>query len=195
MKIMSRDFTTTEKIILVVLVLILLGLVYYRFVDRVVRQTIANNEAEASMLQTELDGVQQRLMQLQSVQSSMDDLEAAGELSWMGSYNNEREEVVFLNDILADTLRYSIAFSNVTRTGNQIRRNFTLQYTTTDYRAAQDIVLKLCNGRNRCVVGDMQCRYDGNRNVNISCAATFYETMVEGTPDAALPQSSAAVNQ
>ena len=194
MKIMSRDFTLAEKLLMVALVIILLGLVYYRFVDQTVRETITNNEAEAAMLQQELDGVQQRLMRLQSIKSDLDSLEEAGNLSWMGSYNNEKEEVVFLNDILADTLRYSISFANVTRTGDQIRRSFTLQYTTVDYKAAQDIILNLCHGKNRCLVGDMQCRYDNNRNVTISCSATFYETMVGGTADAALPASSAAAN-
>lgn len=194
MKIMSRDFTMAEKLLLVILALILVGLVYYRFVDQTVRQTIANNEADAQMYQTQITAVEGNLARLQSVKKEMDALEEQGNLSWMGSYNNSKEEVAFLNDILADTLKYSIAFADVTRNGDQIRRGFTLQYTCANYKAAQDIALRLCQGKNRCLVGDMQCKYDGNLNVEIKATATFYETMVGGVPDAALPQSKADAN-
>ena len=195
MKIMSRDFTLPEKILIIALVIILLGLVYYRFVDQTVRETIANNESEAKMLQTQMDAVEQRLARLNSIRSDMEKLEEEGNLSWMASYNNSKAEVAFLNDILADTINYSIAFADVTRSGDQIRRSFTLQYTAPDYAAARDIVLRLVSGENRCLVGDMQCRYDSRTGyVSLSAAATFYETMVGGTPDAGLPQSNASAN-
>lgn len=194
MKILSREFTLAEKLLIAVLVLILLALFYYKFVDETVRTTIANNEAEANMLQTELDAAQARLMQLNRVKGEMETLENEGRLSWMGSYNNSKEEVAFLNDILADTLKYSIAFSDVTRSGDLIRRSFTLQYTAVDYAAAQDIMLRLCQGKNRCLVGDVKCSVNGDSSVTLSAAATFYETMVDGTPDAALPENRAAAN-
>ena len=133
MKIMSRDFTRTEKILIAVLALILLGLFYYQFVEKTVRQSITNAQSEAQMLQTELDAAQARLMAANNIKNSMDALEASGQKSWMGSYNNSRAEVAFLNTILADTLQYSVTFSNVTRAGNQIRRSFTLEYRTGSY--------------------------------------------------------------
>ena len=194
MKIMSRSFTLAERILIAVLVLILLGLVYYRFVDTVVRETIANNDAEVKMLQTQMDAVQARLATLTGIQNNLDKLEAEGTLSWMPSYNNSKEEVAFLNDILADTIRYSISFANVTRSGDQIRRSFTLQYSCPSYKAAQDILMKLCTGKNRCLIGDMQCRVDNTLAVTLSASATFYETMVGGAPDAGLPQTSAQAN-
>jgi len=193
-KIMSRDFTRTEKLLIVLLALILVGLVYYQFVDKTVRQTIVNAESEAQMLQTELDAAQQRLAHLKSIQTSMEKLEAEGRLSWMGSYNNSKQEVAFLNDILADTLQYSITFAEVTRSGNQIRRSFTLEYKTTDYASAQDIVARLCEGKNRCLVGDISCTIDREGIVTVKQSATFYETMVGGTPDAGLPRDAAEAN-
>ncbi|MBR1560149.1 MAG: hypothetical protein IJ646_07910 [Clostridia bacterium] len=194
MKIMSREFTLAERILIAVLALILVGLVYYRFVDQTVRETIANNEAESAMLQTELDAMQQRLAYLSGIQGEMDKLEADGRMSWMGSYNNSKEEVAFLNDILADTVRYSVSFADVSRIGDQIRRSFTLQYTAATYAAAQDIMLRLATSKNRCLVGDVRCNINSDGTVSIAASATFYETMVGGTPDAALPASSAAAN-
>ena len=195
MKIMSRDFTNKEQILLVILALILVGLAYYYFVDQNVRSTITSADAECQQLQTELDAVQMKIAHLQSLQNAMDELEASGNLTWMGSYNNGKAEVAFLNDILADTLKYSVTFSNVTRNGNQIRRNFTLQYQTLDYLSAQNIMDRLNQGENRCVLGDVKCTMDADGRVTINQNATFFETMVGGTPDAGLPVDSATANR
>ena len=192
MKVMSRNFTTTEKALLIVLALILVGLIYYQFVDRTVRASIEASEAEYRDVHVELDAIQQRIAYLQGIQNSLDALKEGGNLSWMGSYNNSKQEVAFLNDILADTLEYSITFADVTRAGNQIRRSFTLQYRTQGYEAAQNIMSRLLAGQNRCLVGNVYCTINKNDGtVVMNQSATFYETMVGGTADAALPESKA----
>lgn len=187
MKVMSRDFTRFEKILLVLLGLILVGLVYYRFVDQTVRDSIAASNAEYDEVQQEFEALQARVDYLQGIQTNMDDLEAQGKLSWMASYNNSKEEVRFLNDILADTLNYSVSFANVTRSGNQVRRSFTLTYRTDGYKAAQEIIKRLLSGKNRCLVTNISCGINTDGTVNMSQSATFYETMVGGINDAALP--------
>ena len=48
MKVLSRDFTKTEKILITVLpFVVLMGLVYYQFVDKNVRTAIENAKVEA----------------------------------------------------------------------------------------------------------------------------------------------------
>lgn len=194
MKIMSRDFTTAEKILLAVLALILLGLAYYYFVDVPVREAIVSSNAEIDTLQTEINVAQARLSYLQGIQTSLDELESQGNLGWMGSYNNSNAEVKFLNDVLANTLRYSINFANVVRSGDQIRRNFTLNFATNDYAEAQEVLTRLLEGENRCLVGDMSCTINTDGTVNLTATATFYETMVGGVADAGLPADGEAAN-
>lgn len=197
MKAMSREFTLPEKILLSLLALILLGLVYYRFVDVPVRESIASANADAQMYQMQFDALQIREMKMRNLKAKHDELlaNADGNLSRMESYNNSKQEINFLNALLADTLQYTISFSDVSRSGNQIRRNFTLQYQTKGYDAAQEILLKLCNGEMRCLVGDIRCTIDKDGKVTMNQTATFYETMVGGTPDAGLPADNASVKQ
>ena len=192
---MSRDFTRTEKILIAVLVLILLGLFYYQFVDKTVRASITNAQSEAGMLEAELTAAQARLGAAQKVKNSMDELEASGQLSWMGSYNNSKAEVAFLNSILADTLQYSVTFNNVTRAGDQIRRSFTLEYRTESYASAHEIMARLCLSHDRCLISDASCAQEKDGVVVVRQAATFYETMVDGTPDAGLPRDTATANR
>ena len=195
MKIMSRDFTRVEKLLIALLALILVGLAYYQFVDKPVRQAITNAEAETRSLQADLTAAQARLTAAQKLQNDMDALEASGQKSWMSSYNNSKTEIAFLNAILADTLQYSVTFSNVTRSGNQIRRSFTLQYRTRDYEAAHEIMARLSQSHDRCLVSAASCTLGRDGAVNVSQSATFYETMVGGTADAGLPADSAKVNK
>ena len=194
MKVFSRDFTRTEKILITVLALILLALAYYQFVDKNVRTTVENAHAEAASLQTQIDVAQAQAMKLSTLQRTLDEMSAKGTLSWMCSYNGSKAEVAFLNDVLKDTLTYSITFANVTRSGNQIRRSFQLNYTTGGFRPAREIIERLRSGENRCLVGDVQCVIGLVGTTTVTAQATFYETMVEGTPDAGLPVDAAAAN-
>ena len=193
MKLMGRQFTRAEKILLVVLALILIALVYYKFVYTNIEQTISTANAEAETLQSELDIQQVQLASLQKMQNELDEIEADPNASRIESYNNSTAEIAFLNDILEDSIQYSITFGDVTRSGDTIRRNFTLQYQTKNYAAAQKITEALSDGSMRCLIGDMRCSTDEEGLVTVSETATFFETMVGGTPDSLLPEDPAAV--
>ena len=197
MKIMSRDFTTKEKLLLLFFALVLVALAYYNFVDKPVRAALASAAAEQESLQTELQSVQAQLERMHRMRSELDDVTAGGTASEMGSYNNSKLEIESLNRILGDTLRYNISFSNVTRSNDQIRRNFNLSFTVDNYETLERVVSALTQNQHRCLIGDLNCNSTRNSNVldgNVSATTTgtFYETMVGGTPDAGLPQDSAA---
>lgn len=194
MKVMSREFSLKEKLLLLLLCLILVGLAYYQFVDRPVRDTVSSAHAQAQSLATELKSVESKLETMRRMRSEIEDVTAGGTASEMASYNNSKAEIALLNDILGDTLQYAITFENVTRVENQIRRNFSLQFTVDSYDAVEGVLRALNESRFRCLIGDVRCNAnrDGNimeGNVTVNAVATFYETMVGGTPDAGLPES------
>lgn len=191
MNIMSRSFTTKEKFLLAFLVFVLIGLAYYYFVDAPVRQSIASSEAEIRDLRDDITTAQSRLSYLKELKENIEAVAEEENLGWMGSYNNSKEEIRFLNDILSGTEKYVISFANVTRDGDQIRRSFTLQMQTNGYDEAREILTKLMQGKNRCLIGDMKCSVGKEGGVSISATATFYETMVGGVADAGLPEDKA----
>lgn len=192
MKILSRNFKRSEKVLLVILGIILVGLLYYRLVYVNIEETIATANTEAEALQSELDVAQVQLASMQKMQNELDEIEADPNASRIESYNNSAAEIAFLNDILEGTIQYAISFADVTRSGDLIRRNFTLQYQTNNYAEAQEISKALSNGEMRCLIGDVNCSIDKDGLVTISETATFFETMVGGTPDSGLPVDKAA---
>ena len=62
---MNRDVNTREKVLLVILVLIILGFGYYRFVDQPVRKNLAKADSEYASIQTELTEVRIKIRELQ----------------------------------------------------------------------------------------------------------------------------------
>lgn len=195
---MSREVNTKEKVLLVILVLIILGFCYYRFVDQPVRKNLAKAEAEYSSLQSELTEVRIKIRELQRMQDEIDEITSGGKDSFMPSYNNAKEELALLNDILNESVtQYSVTFTNVTRYKDQIRRDFRLDFTAPDYESMKIVIDKLTGVDYRCMIGDCTCNVIKVRNqqeettaLSVSTTATFYETMVGGTADAGLPPDS-----
>ena len=199
MKILSRDFTMRESILIGLLALILVMLCYYQFVDKPVRTAINSANAEKVSIQTELDAVRAKVEVVNSMRDELEGIDASGKKSRMESYNNSKAELALLNDILASATNYSISFAEVTRDGDQIRRAFTLQFVANDYNTVEKILEDLAKSPYRCLVGDITCagstRSGGGTQVNVSASATFFETMVGGEPDSGLPADTAAENE
>ncbi len=196
MKILSRDFTMVEKVLLTLLGVILVVLVYYRFVDQPVRTAINTAVSERETLQSELDVVNARVERLDRMESELNQIKTEGTASLMPSYNNSKEELRLLNDVLSVTTQYSISFADVTRDGDQIRRAFTLQFTCPNYATMEQVLSALANSPYRCLIGDITCSISNNKDllneVMVNATATFYETMVGGTPDSGLPADKSA---
>ena len=196
---MSREFSAREKVLLVVLVLLILGFVYYRFVDQPIRRDLAKAEAECASLQSELAGVRTKIHELQRMRDEIDAITSGGRNSYMPSYNSAKAELALLNDTLNRyATQYSVSFTNVTRSKDQIRREFKLEFTAADYDSVRDIIDKLTGVEYRCMLGDCECSAVEVRNaqgteetaLSVSTTATFFETMAGGTADAGLPPDS-----
>ena len=209
MKRLSRDFTRGEKVLLLLLALVLVGMAYYFVVDRPVRTALESAKAEKEALVTELTALQGRLAKMEKMQAELEALQANPEMSHMGSYNNSKAELDFLNELLDETDEYTVSFTGVTRDGDQVRRNFNLKFTVNDYATAERLLKKIYSCDLRCLLNDInytktrtyynttdRLRYarDYYERVNVTATATFYETMVGGTADAGLPASGKAAS-
>jgi hypothetical protein len=195
---MTKGFTTREKIILTVLVLFLIGFCYYQFFDKPVRNSLARAESETSAIQSELTAVNLKISALQQMKDELDEITASGKNSYMASYNNSKAELRLLNDILSETNQYSITFANVTRNGDQIRRDISLNFTAPNYDTMQRIINTITSSDYRCLIGNLSCNlgrivyadHTEYGDLTASVTATFFETMVGGEEDSGLPDVS-----
>ena len=182
---MLSNFSRKEKLMIIVLAILLIGLLYYRFIHISVNERIASAKNDAQMLQQELDLANARLKKAQGMESKM-----SPGMSKMGSYNSSKAETAFLNTVLANVPSYTVSFDEVTRDKNQIRRNFQLRFTTDSYDSAVNIIKNLTEGEYRCLIGDVRCSIADGGQTTMDVSGTFYETMVGGMKDSALPADS-----
>ncbi|MCR5664864.1 MAG: type II secretion system protein M [Oscillospiraceae bacterium] len=201
MKILSRDFTIKERVLILLLCLLLLGLVYYQFVDQPVRQAIANANAEKEALQVELTAVNAKLDKLREMQEEIDRLGDLSDVSVMCSYNNSKAEVDMLNDILASANEFKLTLDpgGVTRSDNQIRRAFSLEFKVYSFQQVYAILQQLADSPYRCLINEVRYTFNkGNErklsDITVNVTGTFYETMVGGTADAGLPKDEKAAS-
>ncbi len=209
MKLLSKDFTRGEKIVMILLSLVLVGMVYYFLVDRPVRTAMDSARKEKEALVTELTTLQGRIARLEEMQAELEYIQSDPKAGYMGSYNNSKEELDFLNELLEEADEYTVTFTGVTRDGDQVRRNFNLKFQVKDYKAAENLLNKIYACHLRCLLNDISYtktrvyyntkdseRYhrDYYDRVDVTATATFYETMVGGTADAGLPASGKAAS-
>ena len=195
----TKNLSSKEKMLLVIFSLAILVMLYYLFVDRPVRTAMETAVTQGEDLKMQIDVLTTRAAEIKSMQNELKTLRKEKiVVSEMPSYNASKQEVDFLNSTLSQAQDYYIGFSQVTREGDLIRRNFALQYRTANYQAAVDIMRNLEHSWIRCLISDMtvtSAEDDGNiKNgaVQVSCSATFYETMYDGKEDPELPEDTAA---
>ncbi|MBQ9522111.1 MAG: hypothetical protein IJR72_06020 [Oscillospiraceae bacterium] len=189
MRLLTRDFTTVEKLILLVLVLFLMGLGYYYFIDQPIRRGIEEAHAERDALQLKLNDINIRISDYQNM---AEELRQARELRQaMPSYNQSETELHILNDILTVSDKYALAFDKITLERNQIRRGFQFSFTAPDFETAKGIFTRLSASRVRCLIGDVECSgvdKESGRIVSFKANGTFYETKVDAVLDAVLAE-------
>lgn len=193
MKSLEKELSLREKILLLILAIIIIGFAYYFLVDQPVKDQTRAAQSRIEDLETELSIVQMRLADYNRMQSELDSVKNGGLYTTMPSYNASHEERAYLDSVLSSANHFSVNFSDVTRNGDQIRRDFVVNFSVSTYEKAMEIVTNLNNAPQRCLISDVTCNTI-NTNVEeaashymVNCICTFYETMVGGTPDAGLP--------
>lgn len=192
MKILSRDFTTKEKVLLLVLLLLLVVLIYYQFVHKPVNEALEAAANEKAALEIEATAVETKVAQLEKMKAEVDDVTKNGTYKRMPSYSNSKQVNTLLNNVLG-SLGYSATFPKPVRAegSNQVRRNISLQFNAPDYQTVEKVLTQFSDSEYRCLIGDVRVASnsrrtdDGmnNRTYTVNCTLTFFETMHGGTAD------------
>lgn len=190
---MSRKFTTREKILLIICAVLMLGLFYYKVVWVDTADTIAaSNTAD---LETEI-------MMQETMAAKKADMEneiktnADSVIGEVATYNNFSNEMNELDKILAAADTYSLSFSEATLEGSTVRRNIDVVYHASTYQNMKSILQKLHDCKYRCLIGDVSIttttseasNIQTSSDLNVSLTITFYETTLDSETTAGLAQ-------
>lgn len=149
---LNYSFSKRDIILIFALILVLLGLLYYRFVYMNI-----SNEADSydtADLEAQIQMEQLKQIEFQKMQ---DEIDAIGKVSTssLHTYDNQKNEINLLNDIFEPVIRYNFSFQKPVATGDTVRRNVTVSFTTIDYNSALEIINKLHDSEYRVLLKDI----------------------------------------
>lgn len=188
---MSREFTTREKILLLVLCVLLLGIVYYEFIVKDVDETIKQYDTED--LETELLIEQTKAQSIMDMEAEMKNTKAETD-SVVASYNNIKNEISALNDIFAAASTYNFDFNQAMKDGDAVRRDINISFTAGSYSTAERIIEKLHDCKYRCLIRNISINTSSGEgissgSVSVSMTVTFFETMYNANTTDGLEES------
>ena len=149
---LNYAFSKREIVLILALVLVLVGLLYYRFAYLGISgQKDQYNTAD---LEAQIQMEQLQLIQWQKMQ---DEIIEVGKVSTssLETYDNQKQEINLLNDIFKPVIRYNFSFEKPVATGDTVRRNVKVSFTTIDYNSALEIIAQLHDSKYRVLLKDI----------------------------------------
>lgn len=175
---MNRELTFREKFMLLVLILIVIVLGYYKFILEPINEQIADYNENTSLEQMELVTELARASKMKKMEASLEKIRESGDAKPIPAYNNSKNLMVELNNILSFSSTYSLDNTGGTSTEDYIvLRPISLEYRTSTYAQSRAIIDALCNSEYMNKISDLNITMaSGNgRGVQTTMVITFFE--------------------
>ena len=138
---MNRELTGREKVMLLILIVLVMALGYYKLIFEPINDQVAAYRDSAEQEQTELTTELVRAEQLKKMESAVAELRQRGDVKPIPAYDNSKALMVELHRILASAQEYSLDFSaGTTEEDYIVLRPISLSYTTATYTQSRAIL-------------------------------------------------------
>ncbi len=178
---LSRRFTTREKILLLVLALILLAELYFLLVHQRVKREFAEARERTEIATVSYDLESARAAKKQEMLDKIRKATSDSGVHPLPDYDNSTNVVAYLNGVMAATEEYNLVFNTVDFNNYVAIRPINMSFICRNYAAVRDIVAQLENGPYYCeVTGLLMSAEDGigdmrGEAVSVQMTAVYYE--------------------
>ena len=174
-KISGRDLG-----LLLLLVVLILGVVYYLTFLKPIRQEMAGIEGQIVQVEKQINTAAAQTARMELMEAELEKILAEGEVSEIAPYDNKEVVLSQLNGILQPSLEYSLSFAEPSiQEDGTVRRNVTMSFRCGDFASAKTIVKNLTGSQWRCLVSNLAVTgsddiMDGE--VQVHATITFFES-------------------
>lgn len=184
---MNRSFTTREKILLLLLTIMILGVGYFKLFYQPMQEQITANQQRQIAAEDQFSVEAVRLQRMKNMQNEIEQFKQSGATvySEIPPYDNIQNVMIQLNTILGQAKDYSISFQDVQKQDDSklVIRPIELSFTATDYATVRTVMDELYHCRFRCAIEQIAVSANENLSVNndisVSLSITFYEKQIE----------------
>lgn len=184
---MNRSFTTREKILLLLLTIMILGVGYFKLFYQPMQEQITASQQRQIAAEDQFSVEAVRLQRMKNMQNEIEQFKQSGATvySEIPPYDNIQNVMIQLNTILGQAKDYSISFQDVQKQDDSklVIRPIELSFTATDYATVHTVMDELYHCRFRCAIEQITVSANENLSVNndisVSLSITFYEKQIE----------------
>ena len=169
------------KILAVALILVILGMVYYYFVYTSFQQQKASYDTTPIEEQMTVE-----LAKAQTIKKMQEEIAKGGSglNGVVAVYDNQSTEIQAINDICGENAtNIMIDWKIPELTGQIVRRDAAIKFTTDSYVNARQIIDQLAGSDYRLVINDVSisagnrdASFETSKELNVSVSVTFFET-------------------
>ena len=178
---MNRRFTTQERVLLLVLIVIFTVILYVFAVFNPTSDSINDARNQSIMLEEDIERELMKAGDLSRMRKSLQEMEDSGsKLAMIPDYDNISNVAPLLNAALAKANGFDVHFMPVSFLDNFVMREIAMQFSADSYTIAEDIIAELSEGPYSCGVSALQITpmSDGSimsGEVTASMTITYYE--------------------
>lgn len=178
----KKKTTGREKVMLLFLVVLLVGVVYYMGFYQPTQSEISSIRLQISDADAQIAAASSKIASINAMQAELDEIfsRPEDEITEIAPYDNAKAVMAQLNGILALSNEYNLSFQEPTvQEDGTVRRVITMSFSCSDYDTARGILESLTNCQWRCLVSNLSV--SGSEDftqggVSVSATITFFES-------------------
>lgn len=144
---MKKEFTQREKILLLVLTVLVIGLGYYKFVLQPINNRISEYRNMESEISLEYEQNLIKAGQMDTMQKEIQKEQAKGIRRTVALYDNSVNLMPELYRIMKSSIDYSLDFGELVFESDFVKRPVEITFDTSTYRQARAIIDRLYNSQ------------------------------------------------
>ncbi len=175
---LNRKLSTKEVVLFLVLAFAFLALLYYEVVYIPLNEQLASYDTTDIESQMELEQARAQKIKAMNAEMAANKAESVGVVA---TYNNLKNEMKALNEIVGKASTYNFSFQDPVGSGSTVRRNIGISFTANNYADAETIIRELYSCEYRLLIQDMTISpssYDNLEagDVAVTMTVMFFET-------------------
>lgn len=178
----KAKLSARETIMVLFLVVLLIGLVYYMGFYTPLQEELASISNQCSEIDTQITTAMAKVNAMDAMQAELDEIlsRPADEITEIAPYDNKEVVLTQLYGILGQTEEYSLNFTDPdVQDDGTVRRNISMSFRCANYKAAKAVIRDLTDSQWRCLVSNLSIVAEDDNllgdAVTVSATITFFE--------------------
>ena len=178
----KMNLTARDTVMLVFLVALIIGAVYYLGFYTPLQNELSSIASQSSKTDSQITTAMTKVKKMDTMQAELDEIfaNATDKVTEIAPYDNKEVVLNQLYGILGRTQDYSLSFTDPdVQEDGTVRRNISMNFHCESYADAKEVIKDLTDSKWRCLVSNLAIACDEDDmmayGVTVNATITFFE--------------------